>query len=410
MSKFAFISKPWLIDILGIGSLSSVLKQNGHEVDIFAQFNPGEEKVHQDIETYHLMERIRTNIPSSKLMCVFKALYLLIMSFHKAPLAILKSLNLFRYGKKALSLRIFYTILAFIGKKDTYDIIHCHFGPNGIIGVLLKESGINGKIVTTFHAHDISAFIASRGANVYHELFAKGDLFMPICNHGRSRLIELGCNEDKLTIHHMGINLRKFSFRGRRTQRDDTVNIVTVGRLVEKKGIGYAIRAVASIIHAHPDLDIRYRIAGDGPLKTKLQVLVSELNAEEQIRLLGWLEGNEVKRLMIDSDIFVLPSVTSQGGDTEGIPVVLMEALAMGIPVISTYHSGIPELIQDGKSGFLVPERDADALAEKLQHLIRHPELWSEMGRFGRKFVEENYDIKRLNQQLAEIYQGCLAR
>ena len=103
-----------------------------------------------------------------------------------------------------------------------------------------------------------------------------------------------------------------------------------------------------------------------------------------------------------------LPSITASNGDQEGIPVVLMEAQATGLPIISTYHTGIPEVVIDGKSGFLVHEKDVDALAEKLEYLIKHPEIWPEMGRYGRKHVEEKYDIKKLNQQLVKIYQNLI--
>lgn len=408
--KIAFIvSKFPVLSLTAILNQITGLLDLGQDVEVFAQLNPEEGKVHQDVETYRLMERVHYfNMPSNKLQRVLKAFYLLIANFHKAPGAIFRSLNVFKCGKEALSLRIFYILLPFIGKESTYDIIHCHFGPNGILGVLLKELGIKGKIVTTFHAYDITAFIVSKGKNVYNELFAKGDLFMPISNHWRKRLIELGCNKDKTVVHRAGIDSEKFRSQERRPHKNNIINILTVGRLVEKKGIEYAIQAEASITHKYPNLDTKYRIGGDGPLKTKLKALISELNAEEQIKLLGILRDDEVKSLMMQSDIFLLPSVTSQEGDQEGIPAVLMEALATGMPVISTYHSGIPELVADGKSGFLVPERDVDALVEKLGYLVEHPELWSKMGRFGREFVEKHYDIKKLNQRLVEIYQNLV--
>jgi colanic acid/amylovoran biosynthesis glycosyltransferase len=100
--------------------------------------------------------------------------------------------------------------------------------------------------------------------------------------------------------------------------------------------------------------------------------------------------------------------VTTENGDQEGIPVALMEALSQGLPVLSTQHSGIPELVQDGKFGFLVPERDVDALAEKLEYLIEHPELWPKMGRAGRDYVARHHDINRLNDQLVNLYQRLL--
>ena len=141
-----------------------------------------------------------------------------------------------------------------------------------------------------------------------------------------------------------------------------------------------------------------------------MERLISDLGIENKVHLLGWLDKDEVIRLTDGSHIFILSSVTAKSGDQEGQGVVLQEAQAMGLPVLSTLHDGIPEGVVDGKSGFLVPEGDIDALAEKLEYLIEHPERWLEMGQFGRKFVEENYDIKRLNQQLVEIYQQCLTR
>ena len=113
-------------------------------------------------------------------------------------------------------------------------------------------------------------------------------------------------------------------------------------------------------------------------------------------------------KILSNSDILLAPSITAHDKDQEGIPVVLMETMAMGLPIISTLHSGIPELVQDGISGYLVPERDVDALAEKLNYLIEHPELWSEMGKAGRAFVEENFNIDKLNDRLVEIFQSLL--
>jgi colanic acid/amylovoran biosynthesis glycosyltransferase len=112
--------------------------------------------------------------------------------------------------------------------------------------------------------------------------------------------------------------------------------------------------------------------------------------------------------LIAEADIFLAPSVTAQDGDQEGIPVVLMEALAQGVPVLSTQHSGIPELVQEGQAGFLVPERDSAALAEKLVYLLQQPHRWAEMGQKGREWVENYYDIHKLNDQLVALYQSIL--
>ena len=378
----------------------------GHEVEIFAFYNPKEKKVHDDVEKYRLMERVHYfNIPDSMIKRVLKAIFLIITNFHKSPIKILKSLNVFKYGKKALSLKLLYVVVPFLGKK--FDMIHCHFGPNGIIGAYLKEVGINSKLITTFHGYDMSKFISNHGEGIYKNLFLKGDLFMPISEHWKKKLIEMGCEEGKIIVHRMGIDIEKFEFSERR--KTGTIKILSVGRLVEKKGHEYAIKALAKVVNKNGK-DIIYRIVGDGPLKDKLMSLAEELGIGDCVEFIGNVEDEELLKLYKESHIFILPSVTASDGDQEGIPVVLMEAQAMGLPVISTYHSGIPEVVIDGKSGFLVPEKDVDALAEKMEFLVEHPELWSEMGRYGKEFVEKHYDIRRLNKRLVEIYRNLIRK
>ena len=314
----------------------------------------------------------------------------------------LNSLNLFYYGKSALSLKRLYYLIPFFGKK--FDIIHCHFGSNGIIGVYLKGMGINSRFITTFHGYDMSTFILNHGKDIYKNLFSKGDLFMPISEYGKEKLVKMGCEEGKIILHRMGINLDDFKFREGKPA--EIIKILSVGRLVEKKGHEYAIKAIAKIISKHKN--IIYQIAGDGALGDKLESLVSERGLDDCVKFLGIVKHDEVFKLYQEAHIVILPSVTADNSDQEGIPVVLMEAQAVGLPVISTFHSGIPEVVVDGQSGFLVPERNVDTLAEKLEYLIEHPEIWSEMGRAGRKFVGEYYDIKKLNQQLVKIYQNLI--
>ncbi|GAH59092.1 unnamed protein product, partial [marine sediment metagenome] len=165
-------------------------------------------------------------------------------------------------------------------------------------------------------------------------------------------------------------------------------------------------KAIAKIVRKYKKIE--YIIAGEGPLRNELEGLVSKFKIEKYVKFLGAVEQKEVLKLYQQAHIFVLPSVTASNRDQEGIPVVLMEAQATGLPVISTYHSGIPEGVLDGKSSFLVPEKDVDALAEKIEYLIEHPEIWADMGKTGRKYVEEKYDINKLNQKVVEIYQNLI--
>lgn len=404
--KIAFIigAFPTLSETFILSQITGLIDM-GQDVEIFAQFFPNEKKVHSDIEKYHLVKRVHYfNMPSNKMKRILKAIYLIIKNFHKVPLKILKSLNVFIYGKVALSLKLLYLLIPFLDKN--FDILYCHFGTNGILGTYLKEMGVEGKLVTTFHGYDMSGFIKSNSNNVYKNLFKNGDLFLPISDYWKRKLIKLGCNEKKIIVHHMGINLEKFKFFERRKQSGEHIKILTIGRLIEKKGHEYTIRAIAKIIKKYRNIE--YLIAGDGPLRNKLEDLVSELDIKSYIKFLGAVEQNEVLKLYQQAHIFVLSSITANNGDQEGIPVVLMEAQAAGLPIISTFHTGIPEAVFDGKSGFLVPEKDVDALTEKLEYLIEHPEIWPDMGRYGRKYVEGKYDIRKLNQKLVEIYQNLI--
>lgn len=376
----------------------------GHKVEIFAWERANEEKIHPKVIEYSLLERTHYlqdfASPANK---VKAATGLVCIHIWKRPWVIVKALNVFKLGKKALSLRILFNLMPFL--KSKFDIIHCHFGPTGKQFLFLKRI-LNIKFVTTFHAYDVSAFIKQGGTDVYHRLFTRGDLFLPVSNYWKNRLIQLGCPQDKIVVHHMGIDIQEFKFSPRKFPPDGKIKILTVARLVEKKGLNYSIEAVARAIQKYPD--IQYKIVGDGPLRDELNKLISKLGVAKKIRLVGWKDSSEVKALMGETHIFLLHSVTATNGDMEGIPVSLMEAQAVGVPVISTYHSGIPELVQDGKSGFLVSEKNVDAFSERLSYLIEHPGEWLEMGRNGRNFVEKKYNNVQLSKKLENIYHRLL--
>jgi len=408
--KIAFIVSafPTLSETFILNQITGLIDR-GHEVDIFAGYNPNEEKVHPAVEKYQLMEHVYYfNMPVDKIKRVLKGVCLLVMNFRKAPARLLRTLNVFKYGKDALSLRLLYAVIPFLGKEQKYDIIHCHFGPNGNLGLMLKKLDIRGKLVVTFHGYDMSAILVHQSHDVYRKIFDATDLLMPISNHWKMKLIKMGANPEKILVHRMGVGLQQFEFKVRSRQKNETVKLLTVARLVEKKGIEYGIQAISAVCQRHPEWLIQYDIVGEGPLRTDLEFLISQLKIQEKVKLWGAKTHENVQSLMMQAHIFLLPSVTARNGDQEGIPVSLMEALASGMPVLSTLHSGIPELVQDGQSGFLVPERDVDALAERLEYFIEHPEIWPEMGKAGWKFVEEHYDINKLNNRLVEIYQKLL--
>ena len=406
VTRFPSLSQTFVLNqITGLMDL-------GHEVDILADRAGNESKIHQDVREYNLLDRtfyygnFFESTPKRIFPRVSKGLRWIGKYIWERPLPVLRSLNVLKYGRDAAYFRLLFRIIPFLD-KGPYDIIHCHFGPCGNLGVLLKDLGaIRGKVVTTFHGYDLSSYIKQKGNRIYEKLVERGDLFLPISTLWRNELIKLGCAQEKTVVHRMGIDIGRFGFSPRKVRKDGKISILTVARLIEKKGVQYGIQAVAKVLKHYPDVE--YKIAGDGPLKRDLIDLINKLKVNENVKLLGWKQRDEISELMGHADILLAPSVTDKNGDQEGIPVVLMEALALGMPVISTYHSGIPELVQDGKSGFLVDERDVDGFAEKIGYLIKHPDIWEEMGLKGRESVQRNHDINKLNDRLVELYREVL--
>ena len=210
--KIAFILNrfPKLSETFILNQITGLLDLGNH-VEIFAQTNSKDNKIHSDIEKYQLMKRVHYfAMPCNKIKRRLKAIFLIIKNFHKAPFKIMKSLNVFRYGKVALSFKLLYLLIPFLDKN--FDIVYCHFGNNGILGAYLKEMSVGDKLVTTFHGYDMSSFIISNGNNVYKKLFLNGDLFLPVSDYWKKKLIRIDCNEKKIIVHRMGINLKKFRF------------------------------------------------------------------------------------------------------------------------------------------------------------------------------------------------------
>jgi colanic acid/amylovoran biosynthesis glycosyltransferase len=407
--KIAFIVTefPSISQTFVLNQITGMLDM-GHDVEIFADGKHVGAGLHQDVIKYGLMERVTylTPITSNVLKRILKGVKYLLYYFPSHPRPVLNSLNIIRFGRQAASFSLLLRIVPFLG-KGPYDIIQCHFGPCGIRGLkCIRTGALKGKLVTAFHGFDLSTYLLKNNSRMYKQLFKYGDLCLPISRYWEKTLIELGCPPDKLVVHRMGVNIDDFELLDEVIGRNDNVRILSVGRLVEKKGIRYGIEAVSKIAESHPNVE--YRIVGDGPLKLEFERLIKDSNMGNRIRLMGWLNKKQVAEIMINSDILIAPSVTGKDGDMEGIPVVLMEALALGLPCISTEHSGIPELIIDGETGLLAPERDSAALANHIVKLIENRELAENLRINGRNHVRAQYNINTLNQNLIALYNFLL--
>lgn len=400
VSQFPSVSETFVLNqIVGLIEL-------GHDVHIFADKSARHVKLHDNYEKYDLIKKTYYyRIPKNKAHRVLKAIFLIIKYAPSHYDVIYRSLDVMRYGKPAWSLSLLFMSLALL-ERGPFDIIHCQFGALGPGGVAMNQiCASHSKIVTSIRGYDVTVYL-KKHPGIYHELFRKGDLFLPVCEFLSQRLIQEGCEQKKILVHHSGIDCSKFEYSPRQRMPGEPIKVLTIARLMEKKGVAFAIDAVSRLLSKGERID--YSIVGDGVLREDLQQLIKNLGIDRQVRLLGWKTHEEVKRLLEESHVLVAPSLTSESGDQEGIPNAIKEAMATGLPVISTFHSGIPELVADGVSGLLVPERDAACLAEALAYLMSHPEMCNSMGKAGRMHVEQGFDTHALNKKLEELYRGLM--
>jgi len=377
------------------------LLDRGQQVDVFTRtLNCGAQQ-HPDISRYHLLERTRSlTCPANRWLRAIRGVDLCVRKMRMNPPALCRSLNVFRYGRTASSLTLLFEAAPFF---RPYDIIHCQFGHNGSFGALLKELGLQKKLVVTFHGWDIRKGMAEGGA-IYSRLWQQADCLIAISDYNREHLLRLGGDPKKIVYHPVEIDYKRF--RCRRTPvraSRDPVRILSVARLVPEKGLEFALRAVHRLKQARLDIALRYDIIGEGQLRSALEQLIEQLQLGESVHLSGAKSQDEVIAALRASDIFLAPSLA------EALPVSLMEAHAAGLPVLATQVGSVNQIVQHGLSGFLVPPGDATALCGRLEELIDHPESRLEMGRRGRRHVEEHYNVDRLNDRLVNLYRELLA-
>jgi colanic acid/amylovoran biosynthesis glycosyltransferase len=396
-----------VVDIFPTVSETFILNQivglldRGHQVDIVAKRVGDTEVLHPDVARYDLLRRTRyIDPPNNKVLRALKAVPLVAANVRRHSRSVLAALNAVTYGRQALSLKLLYAAAPLL---RGYDIIHCQFGPNGVLGATLRNLGIKGKLVTTFHGYDIRLGLA-RGAQIYRRLFDEGDCFIAVSRFNRDNLVRFGLSPEKIVYLPVGIDLRRFPYRGpRETGTDKVLRLVSVARLVEEKGLQYGIRAVRELVRRQPGLAVTYDIVGAGPLHDELASLVEALGLGGVVRLLGARSQPQVLQLLQGSDIFLLPSLA------EALGVVLMESQAVGLPVVATTSGGTGDVVLEGKSGFLVTPGDAGAFADKLEYLALNPARWVDMGIAGRRHIEETFDVNTLNDRLVGVYEHLLS-
>ena len=381
------------------------LIDRGLAPDLYALNRRGKDQAHEDVLSYGLLDQVTYSraLPAGKFSRIAQGMGLFAQCLLRSPLAALSAIIPWQHGQLAVSFRLIHELAPFFTSQK-YDLIHCHFGQVGVSLARMRKMGLMpGKLVVTFYGFDASQRPKIEPPGYYDELFEQASRVLVLSNVMKRELIALGCPESKITVHHLGVDSRKFTFKLRSRQKGEPTRFVSVARLAEKKGLEYALTALGQVIKRCDDFI--YDIIGGGPLRESLEQQISKLGLTEHVNLLGWRTQDRVRAHLHESHVLLAPSVTAKAGDQEGTPTAIAEALMMGLPVLSTQHSGIPEMVQHDVSGYLVPERDVDALAAYLLKLMGNPQSWQALGQAGSDFARCEFDVNSLNDQLIEIYQ-----
>jgi len=317
-------------------------------------------------------------------------------------------------GLRRLGVRPHIGAIAGVARRAGARILHSHFGNVGAVNVQpARDAGAAHAV--TFYGLDVTFLPREdpRWAGRYRRLFATCDRVFCEGPHMGRTIEALGCPAEKIRVHHLGVAVDEIPFHPRRLEPGAPARVLLAGSFREKKGFPHALAALGKLRDRFP---LEITVIGDAPAdvrgareKARILEAAREGGIEGQVRFLGYRPHRVFFAEAERHHVFLSPSMHAGDGDTEGgAPVSIIEMAASGMPVVSTTHCDIPEVVLDGETGLLAPERDVDALAGRLEHLLAHPEGWPEMLRAGRAHVEREFDARCQGERLTALYREML--
>lgn len=302
-------------------------------------------------------------------------------------------------------IRYFFTLISFKNQKKIDELIKnrfkkilkkenidCVLAEFFYTGSSIKKAceELNIPIVCNVLGHDINN---TKEYNQYSESYAKlanyNSIVVPVAKNMIPKLKNLGYKDEQIVYSPLGARDEFFEIMPNYSSKV----FVAVGRFVKMKSPLSTIKAFNLVLQKHPDAKLFF--AGDGVLYNEMVNLIEKLNIKNSVEFLGWISQTQQTDLFARSSIFVQHSITTEEGDAEGTPVAIIEASASGLPIVSTKHGGIIDTVINEKTGFLVEENDWESMAEKMIYLLDNPEKIKEMGKEGRKFISENFSMRK---------------
>lgn len=292
-------------------------------------------------------------------------------------------------------------------KKQGAKIAHAHYGPVGAAAAR-SAAAAGVPLVVSFYGIDASAFLRDPvHRRSYKRLFRSARIISVLSSDMGERLVEAGCPEDRIRIHHLAVDTDSLTPDRRETGGESsTFRIVSVGRLVPKKGMARLVRAFAEFIRRVPDAQLQ--ICGTGPDENEVRRAIIDCKLSGKVLVSGYIPRDQVLETIAQADVFALFSVTAPDGDREGTPTVLIEAGALGVPAVSTFHAGIPEVIDHKKTGLLVAEKDESAFAAALLELWEDRQKRIDFGTAAREKIVSEFSIASVIRSIERDYSELL--
>ncbi len=323
-------------------------------------------------------------------------------------------LRLEAYAVAPLALAAGWLMTRNVARCHRASLIHGHWVVPG--GALAAAAAGNLPVVVSLHGSDV--YLAERLAvarAAARAAFSRADWITACSDDLRERAIAVGAPRDRSETIAYGVDAARFqpdpASRPALRRALGVGNgplVFTAGRFVRKKGFEYLIDAVGELAPAFPELVLA--IAGGGDLEDELRRRASARGIADATRFVGVLTHSDVARFLSAADVVAVPSVVDEAGNVDGLPNVVMEAMASGTPLVATTAGGIPSVIEAGRTAELVPEGDAHQLAMAIDRLLRDPARRSEMGRFAREEAVRHYGWDRFAARLDSVYERAVAR
>lgn len=403
VNRFPVLSEAFVVNA------AAGLIEAGHEVDFYAFYGAGRDpRASEGLVRAHDMESnaeiYRLRDRSKKRMALAPhAAWKLIRSGGAGPA---RALDRSIFGAEASDLNALHEASMF-RNGGRYDILHCHFSTLTRRVLQHKRAGyLSGKVISHFRGYDVSEVLKSCGSDALSDVFSQADGFIANCDFFQQRILDLGAPAERTTVIPSAVNIATFPRQTPAWSPGQTLELLAVGRLVEKKGFAFAISAVAEL--ASLGVDAKLTIVGEGILRDDLRSLAKSLGVGDRVILVGAEPHPAIAQRLSQSHMFIAPSTTASNGDQDASINTLKEAMAVGLPCVTTNHGGIPELAEGLSGVVMARESNAHDLSVGVQRLMSRRDEWTQLGDQSRSRVLERYDIAAVTDRTVEFYNSIL--